>query len=79
MFHEFSEPKKLLLLCLYRATNALLVSTYFNPDEYWQSLEVAHRSAFGYGELTWEWQDDARIRGYLHPLLFAAFYKIAEV
>lgn len=25
----------------------LLVKTFFNPDEYWQSLEVAHRLVFG--------------------------------
>lgn len=28
--------------------STLLVKTYFNPDEYWQSLEVAHRLVFGY-------------------------------
>jgi phosphatidylinositol glycan class B len=30
-----------------RVIGALLVVTYFNPDEYWQSLEVAHRWVFG--------------------------------
>ena len=76
--------------------------TFFSADEYWQSLEVAHRLAFGcgashfgdpvncktrslcrlcilgallhrYGYLTWEWR--ARVRGWAHPLLFAALYK----
>jgi phosphatidylinositol glycan class B len=42
-------------LCLFRTLNALLVQTYFNPDEYWQGPEVAHHMAFGYGHLTWEW------------------------
>jgi hypothetical protein len=32
----------------FRAANALLVRTYFNPDEHWQCLELAHRVAFGY-------------------------------
>ncbi|KAH8933006.1 hypothetical protein BDL97_18G009300 [Sphagnum fallax] len=62
-------------LCLaFRLMNAMLVQTYFNPDEHWQALEVAHRIAFGYGHLTWEWQQG--LRSYLHPLLFAALYKL---
>ncbi|KAL5988042.1 Mannosyltransferase aptg1 [Asimina triloba] len=71
----FSSPKRILALCLaFRAVNALLVRTYFNPDEHWQSLEVAHRIVFGYGHLTWEWKKG--IRSYLHPLIFALLYKI---
>lgn len=38
-------------LLMLRLLNALLVRTYFNPDEYWQGPEVAHRVAFGYGFL----------------------------
>jgi hypothetical protein len=38
-----------------RAVNVIALRTFFNPDEYWQSLEVAHRLVFGYGHLTWEW------------------------
>ncbi|CAG8776448.1 20301_t:CDS:2, partial [Gigaspora rosea] len=36
--------KKLLFsfLILFRLFNALVTKTYFNPDEYWQSVEVAH-------------------------------------
>ena len=33
----------------WRAAQAVLVCTYFNPDEYWQSLEVAHEMVFGCG------------------------------
>ncbi len=58
-----------------RLVGAWLVRTYFNPDEYWQSVEVAHGLAFGYGYRTWEWKDNARIRGFVHPLLFAAAYR----
>ncbi|KAK1265455.1 hypothetical protein QJS04_geneDACA011465 [Acorus gramineus] len=73
-FSGWSE-KRVLALCLaFRATNAMFVQTYFNPDEHWQSLEVAHRIAFGYGHLTWEWKKG--IRSYLHPLIFASLYKI---
>jgi len=28
-------------LIIFRVCNALLVQTHFNPDEYWQSLEVS--------------------------------------
>ncbi|KNA07616.1 hypothetical protein SOVF_170180 isoform A [Spinacia oleracea] len=67
--------RRVFYLCLaVRMVNSLLVQTYFNPDEHWQSLEVAHRLVFGYGHLTWEWQRG--IRGYLHPLLFAVLYKV---
>ncbi|PIN18223.1 Dolichyl-P-Man:Man(6)GlcNAc(2)-PP-dolichol alpha-1,2-mannosyltransferase [Handroanthus impetiginosus] len=66
---------KIFLICLVtRIINSLLVQTYFNPDEHWQALEVAHRIAFGYGHLTWEWKKG--IRSYLHPVLFAALYKV---
>lgn len=41
-------PWRIFLLCLaFRVVNALLIQTYFNPDEHWQSLEVAHRTVFG--------------------------------
>ncbi|KAH9620327.1 hypothetical protein KSS87_001150 [Heliosperma pusillum] len=67
--------KRIFWICLgVRMVNSLLVQTYFNPDEHWQSLEVAHRLVFGYGHLTWEWEKG--IRSYLHPLLFAILYKI---
>jgi phosphatidylinositol glycan class B len=72
------------------------VRSFFSADEYWQSLEVAHRVAFGcgrrsaacccvaltlgalatahrYGYLTWEWF--GALRGWAHPLLFAALYR----
>ncbi|XP_015883938.3 mannosyltransferase APTG1 [Ziziphus jujuba] len=68
-------PRAIFVLCLaFRIANALVVQTYFNPDEHWQALEVAHRIVFGYGHLTWEWKKG--IRSYLHPLLFALLYKV---
>ncbi|XP_057249239.1 mannosyltransferase APTG1 isoform X2 [Beta vulgaris subsp. vulgaris] len=67
--------RRVFYLCVgVRMLNSLVVQTYFNPDEHWQSLEVAHRLVFGYGHLTWEWKRG--IRSYLHPLLFALLYKI---
>uniref|UniRef100_A0A8B9DV88 Mannosyltransferase n=1 Tax=Anser cygnoides TaxID=8845 RepID=A0A8B9DV88_ANSCY len=58
-----------------RVLNCALVRTSFVPDEYWQSLEVAHRMA--YGHLTWEWAQ--RLRGYSYPLLFASIYKALQL
>ncbi|KVI09023.1 GPI mannosyltransferase [Cynara cardunculus var. scolymus] len=61
---QFPSSKKILLLCLvFRMTNSLFVQTYFNPDEHWQALEVAHRITFGY----------------LHPMIFAVLYKVLSV
>ncbi|KAJ9540669.1 hypothetical protein OSB04_027175 [Centaurea solstitialis] len=75
---QFPSLKKIFLLCLiFRMINSLFVQTYFNPDEHWQALEVAHRVTFGYGHLTWEWAKG--IRSYLHPMIFAALYKVLSV
>ena len=46
---------------------ALVTRTFFQPDEYFQSLEVAHHLVFGYGHLTWEWLSDKPIRSILYP------------
>jgi phosphatidylinositol glycan class B len=41
------EQKLLILLLIFRIINCLIICTAFDPDEYWQSLEVAHRIVFG--------------------------------
>ncbi|VDK88379.1 unnamed protein product [Dibothriocephalus latus] len=64
------------VLILFRIVNALIIRTTFVPDEYWQSVEVAHRWTFGYGALTWEWWNSTAIRSPLHPLMFAGLYKL---
>eukprot|EP01048_Picozoa_sp_COSAG05_P021833 COSAG05_NODE_4146_length_1653_cov_1.480051_1_plen_199_part_00 len=76
---DSSTARLLALLWLYRSLNAIAVRTYFNPDEYWQSLEVAHKMAFGRGHLTWEWAPDTQLRGYTHPLIFAALYRLLSL
>ncbi len=39
----------LFMVCLtLRFLNSVLTSTFFSPDEYWQSLEPAHYLVFGY-------------------------------
>ncbi|XP_011173364.1 GPI mannosyltransferase 3 [Solenopsis invicta] len=73
-------PKRfglLLFLVLWRLFNVFLVRTVHVPDEYWQSLEVAHRLAFGYGYLTWEWI--TMIRSYMYPFLISILYRALAV
>lgn len=58
---------------LLRVLSVFIVKTWYVPDEYWQSLEVAHKLTFGYGHLTWEWSKG--IRSYIHPLIIATVYR----
>ncbi|XP_043777083.1 GPI mannosyltransferase 3 isoform X4 [Cervus elaphus] len=67
----------ILFIIALRICNCFLVQTSFVPDEYWQSLEVAHHMVFNYGYLTWEWTE--RLRGYTYPLIFASIYKILHL
>lgn len=69
--------KTFLLLLLWRLISVFVVQTAHVPDEYWQSLEVAHRLAFGYGYLTWEWT--AKIRSYVYPFLISLLYRLLAV
>ena len=43
----------LLFLIAFRLLNALAVRTFFQPDEYFQSLEPAWQFAFGTGSGAW--------------------------
>ncbi|XP_077324513.1 GPI alpha-1,2-mannosyltransferase 3 [Lithobates pipiens] len=65
-----------LLTFAFRVFNCFMVQTSFVPDEYWQSLEVAHNMTFNYGYLTWEWNEG--LRGFTYPLLFASVYKVLD-
>jgi len=76
------------LLCMQRSTSlalvvriciALFTRTFFQPDEYFQSLEVAHHLVFGYGHLTWEWLSAQPIRSIVYPILNAPIYWLLEV
>ncbi|KAI9029797.1 Alg9-like mannosyltransferase family-domain-containing protein [Phycomyces nitens] len=69
---------KIFIICvILRLVNAIFTRTYDNPDEYWQAQEIAHQMVFGYGYVTWEWQE--RIRSYAHPLVFAAIYRLIQL
>lgn len=74
------EMKNFDILCIFltiRLCSVYLVQTFFVPDEYWQSLEVAHRISFGYGYLTWEWKEG--IRSYIYPLIISCFYTVLKI
>ncbi|GJN93517.1 hypothetical protein Rhopal_006574-T1 [Rhodotorula paludigena] len=47
-----------LVALVVRLVNACLSRAFFQPDEYWQALEPAHRWVWGYGWETWEWRSD---------------------
>ena len=52
---------------LWRISISLFTRGFFQPDEYFQSLEVAHHAVFGYGHLTWEWLAPRPIRSVVYP------------
>ncbi|KAJ5610701.1 hypothetical protein N7510_007420 [Penicillium lagena] len=69
-----------LFLLAFRLLNSLAIRTFFQPDEFFQSLEPAWQIAFGKDQgawITWEWRH--QLRSSLHPLLFAAIYKTADL
>ncbi|XP_053616346.1 GPI mannosyltransferase 3 [Plodia interpunctella] len=71
-------PLQVVFVILFvRILSVFLVRTWYVPDEYWQTLEVAHKHAFGYGALTWEWQKG--IRSYLYPSVVAVLYYILNL
>ncbi|KAJ6263446.1 hypothetical protein Dda_2010 [Drechslerella dactyloides] len=60
-----------------RLLNALTLSTFFQPDEYFQSLEIAaswRRNSPGY--VTWEWNH--ALRSVLYPSIFQCVYFIVD-
>ncbi|KAI9808366.1 MAG: glycosylphosphatidylinositol anchor biosynthesis [Phylliscum demangeonii] len=62
-----------------RLLNALSVRTFFQPDEYFQSLEPAWAMAFGRESgawITWEWR--YQLRSSIQPTIFAAFYYLVS-
>ncbi|XP_065203250.1 GPI mannosyltransferase 3 [Planococcus citri] len=67
----------LLLICLILRLCCLISrDSYYVPDEYWQSLEVAHRLIFGYGYLTWEWIEG--VRSYVYVGWIALLYQFLK-
>jgi hypothetical protein len=68
----------ILLIFSVRVIIALSTRTFFQPDEYFQALEPAHRLAFGYGHLTWEWVSERPIRNVIYPAMWAGVYQLLK-
>lgn len=67
----------LLSVCL-RLVIALFTRGFFQPDEYFQALEPAHKIVFGYGHLTWEWLSPQPVRGVLYPAINIPAYWVLK-
>lgn len=61
---------------LLRVNEAFSSSALAHPDEIFQTLEPAHRLAYGYGIITWEWRDG--VRSWLFPALLAGTMRITD-
>ncbi|KZT57787.1 glycosyltransferase family 22 protein [Calocera cornea HHB12733] len=68
-----------LLSLAVRISLALATCTFFQPDEYFQSLEPAHHAVFGFGALTWEWTIRPPLRSFAYPALFVPVYWLLKV
>ena len=72
--------KQILCISLaVRVLQALLTSTFFQPDEFFQALEPAHHLVFEYGHLTWEWRYTRPIRSIIYPAVFVPAYWLVKV
>ncbi|EPS43098.1 hypothetical protein H072_2867 [Dactylellina haptotyla CBS 200.50] len=65
-----------LLVLGIRLLNALTVATFFQPDEYFQSLELAADWRRSLGYVTWEWKHG--LRSTLYPRIFHFVYYIVD-
>ncbi|KAL5336602.1 Alg9-like mannosyltransferase family-domain-containing protein [Aspergillus crustosus] len=77
--NTLSDSDVFLYLLGFRLVNALVVRTFFQPDEFFQSLEPAWQQAFGKSQgawITWEWNH--QLRSSLHPLIFATVLSITD-
>ncbi|CAD5221275.1 unnamed protein product [Bursaphelenchus okinawaensis] len=66
-------------LVLFRLCIFLGQRTWFVPDEYFQSVEVAYSEVFGKGTKTWEWEPDKALRSYLHPLFYMVPFYVLKL
>src|SRR5262245_38733299 len=73
-----------VLLCLLgfalviRLGVALAVPTLHHPDENFQFFEQAHRFAFQFGIIPWEWHASAGIRSTVVPFILGCLFKVSE-
>ncbi|CAI2364433.1 unnamed protein product [Moneuplotes crassus] len=55
---------------------AFTTRNMFYPDEHQQGVEIAYDMVYGGGNLTWEWDPNYALRPILHPLIYAAAFKL---
>jgi GPI mannosyltransferase 3 len=60
-----------------RISSSFMFPSLSYPDEFYQILEQAHRLAFGYGVIPWDFEDG--IRSYFMPLVFAALMWLVSI
>ena len=72
ILHLYISKHMFLIALTVRLSSLLIVRTFFVPDEYWQSTEVAHWNVYKYGYITWEWKE--KIRSYLYPCIFEIYF-----
>lgn len=65
-----------LIALLLRVGVAIRVPNLVHPDEIFQTQEPAHRLAYGYGIVTWEWREG--IRSWAFPALLAVVMRATE-
>lgn len=68
---------RLVLSFSFRLLDAFSTRTFFQPDEFYQSWEIAYRDVYGVGFRSWEWK--AGIRTSLIPYLFQLIIRLASV
>lgn len=64
-------------LLIIRLFHLYIVRSWYVPDEYWQSLEIAHYVTYGFGYRTWEWI--VGIRSYLSISWIILMYKTLKL
>lgn len=78
-FRKMKSPILLIVsvsLLIIRLCHLYIVRSWYVPDEYWQSLEIAHYITFGFGYRTWEWI--VGIRSYLSISWIIIVYKTLQ-
>ena len=68
-YTDLDRLSNLLILIAIRILQAVFITNQLvNPDEYWQSIEVAYKWVYG-GDvnLPWEWSDQWQLRNTLYP------------
>lgn len=68
--------KLALAVAVWRLVNLLTLSTFFQADEFYQALEIAHVKVFGYGYETWEWPEQLRLL--VHPAVYMVGYSLVR-